>query len=126
LKWEGCGQNPQWRNGSYTIEERHGELWPLEPGKKARYEVTAASGTGETSDETRECEVANPVRIKVAIGEVDAAKVVCTTHHEGTVYRIETWYWTPDHGEVKYTRKHSDGDIVADDETLRTSRAAGY
>ncbi|MEZ5936128.1 MAG: hypothetical protein R3F54_30345 [Alphaproteobacteria bacterium] len=118
LRWENCGENPDWTAGTRTITAAEGTLWPLRVGNRAVYRADLESHTGKRSSEVRTCTVEEPVRISVGAGETDAMKVVCVSVYDKDTRSIGTWYWTEDRGEALFTRVHSKRGLEALHETI--------
>ena len=118
--WDNCGTSPNWNKGRTQQVSSEGTLWPLEVGNKASWKVTDYSNiTGEKgSTGTRNCEVKSVVNITVAMGDIDAYKVVCSRDYGNRVV-TRTWYMNPELGEVKFLRKRSDKGLSSNREMLR-------
>jgi len=118
IEWKECGSNSDWRSGTRTITSSEGELWPLEVGRKATYRYQVTNAAGETASEVDHCGVRSAGRVSVAIGNVDVYRVSCVRRNEYST-QTRTWYWSPEHGEVKYTRVNSRDGVRRDVELLK-------
>jgi len=97
VAWSGCGGG-RWGTGEATIASSSGGLWPLAPGNEAKWSARNVAKDGTRASSTRRCEVSGPFAVTVAVGDVDALRVVCEDERAR-----RTTYWTAEHGEVKKT-----------------------
>lgn len=115
----------EWRNcrgstGTRTIKGRTGDpVWPLEVGKRWRYQATGYTQNAWNADEG--CEVAGTARIETVSGTHDTYKVVCTSQWART-----TRYFSPELGDmVRYQREHLAGRASnAEGELIRIEKPA--
>lgn len=117
--WEDCGTG-SWSTGANTVISSSGDdLWPLRDGTSAKWSYRSRRSTGEGGRNTRRCKVSGPVAITVRVGDVNAMKVVCRdVWGGGPDGETKTWYWTSEHGVVKYTRVHSKRGLEDDNELV--------
>lgn len=111
LSWEECGSNPKWNTGTRKITAVSGSLWPLQVGNTSSYDHQYAFSSGNTGSGTRTCEVTGTVKSIVPMGEFDAFIVQCRDDF-GDVYEISTWHISPEVGEIRYMREHSEKGLI--------------
>ncbi len=79
--WDNCGG----RSGTATVTDQGGTVFPMKVGNAWSYEVDG--GRWRTD---RDCEVEDAVRVRIALGEYDSFKVICTDR-----WRTRTYYYAP-------------------------------
>ena len=116
--WENCGGTGEWISGTQSVElVSGGNLWPLTTGAKAEYRRIPVSSLGNRgTPETRKCEVVGPVALSIALGDFDAMKVQCNTRRYDGAIESRIWYWTAEHGEIKYVQINSVEGVKQDQE----------
>lgn len=119
--WENCGGSGEWNSGTQSVKlVSGGSLWPLTVGAKAEYRRIPVSSLGNRgTPETRKCEVVGPVAISISLGDFDAMKVQCNTRRWDGAIESRIWYWTAEHGEIKFVRIHS-ADGIKQNQELAT------
>lgn len=118
INWNKCVDDPDWHSGTVKGLVSKGSLWPLEVGNTASYKFQFVDANGKAgSPNHRRCKVEGVVNIDVAIGNVDAYKVVCK-RSKGDWNQTRIWYFSPEYQvSVKYT-KISSSDGIEDDREL--------
>lgn len=106
-KWEMRYRNPalprlRWSRGSAIILADPTSLWPLQPGKTARFNVLRETRrkNGEVAKGKRiwDCEVDEPTGIKTEAGLFDAYPIICERRSRGRsdkLLRTRTFYYAP-------------------------------
>ncbi len=101
LGWENCGTG-DWSTGEGVATKASEPLWPLADGKTATYSYSLTNSVGKTDKHTRKCAVST-ANVETSIGPLDAYKVACKDGY-GEGSNIRTWYISPEHGEISFSR----------------------
>lgn len=123
LKWNNCGTDPKWKSGTREILSSEGSLWPLAVGNTVRYKYRIVNAAGKKKLQSEVCDVKTAAHINVAIGEIDAYRIDCERRN-GDWSQTRSWYWSPEHGEVKYVRRNSDDGVKRNVDVTRKEFAA--
>ncbi|MGQ7844463.1 hypothetical protein ACUNV4_08310 [Granulosicoccus sp. 3-233] len=117
-RWENCGGS----DGTRTLLESEGTLWPLQVGRESTYRYRLDSSSGNTRVENIKCQVASQGRVVVAQGEMDAFRVECV-RKDPWATETRTWYWSPDAGEIKFIRHDTKEGLRTDIDVVSRSTA---
>ena len=111
LNWNKCGTDKNWHTGTAKIENKEGELWPLQVGNKASYHILYEGHTGHSNKKVRKCEVESTANISVIDKNYDTYKIVCTDKRN-----IRTFYYAPSVENVvlriKYLKKKGTSEVA--------------
>lgn len=120
LSWEGCSDDPDWRNGENKNMKKTGELWPLEVGNEVTYTFDQHNARGEKKGTiSRKCTVEDVVNIEVGNEKLDTFKVVCK-REEGGWWKTNVSYFSPRKGQsVKFVQTRKNDGLTMHRELLR-------
>lgn len=115
LAWEGCGSG-DWSTGTHEPVTEVESLWPLQVGATAKYQYKLTNSAGDESIYNRSCDV-SAVNIETSVGPLDSYKVLCKDRR-GEFLTVRTWYFNPEHGELRFSRWTSDGGMKTNNKYL--------
>lgn len=106
--WGDCPHpKSEWRSGRNDDLQVTGQPWPLMIGNKFSYSYSSVDAKGRRSGaSTRRCEVVEPVHLTLALGEIDAHQVRCKDSGQGEWWTKRAYFFSPEHGLVKYRKTH--------------------
>ncbi len=113
--WENCGTG-DWSAATSTLLDSGPSLWPLTDGASSTYRYKTTNKVGKSDTHKRTCNVST-ANIETSIGPVDTYKVVCTDKN-GSSINVRTWYFNPDHGEIRFSRWKPDGGMKVNHQYL--------
>jgi hypothetical protein len=88
MSWTDCDGS----SGTAAVQHVSGESWPMKVGNKWSFSVR-----GDSWSTNRDCEVADTARARIALGEYDTFKVVCTDR-----WNTRTYYYAPSIGSYVF------------------------
>ena len=86
-------------------------LWPLKVGNTSSYDHEYEFSSGNKGSGTRTCEVTGAEKSEVPMGVFDAYVVQCRDTF-GDKFEISTWHISPEVGEIRYMREHSENGLI--------------